>query len=350
MHRLFNLAKNVALSNFAELPLPYRFTYILTYRCNFRCRMCGIWRKKPQNELTLNEIAKFFKKSNGFAWINLSGGEIFLREEISDILNIILTECKDLYLLDFPTNGSQTKLIVETVKDILANYRLPKLLVTVSLDGPPHIHEKIRNSPGSWNMAVETYNELRGLSNSRFAVFFGTTLQPANLNTMDEMLSSLKFCVKNINYENFHINIEHFSQHYYNNADCANSSDSSKLWDELTRITASHKKFFTGPVGFLERRYQKLSKSYLADKKTPIPCQALSASFFMDPSGTVYPCSIYNRPIGKIADFEYDIHGMWRSNSRRMTREDIRHGNCPQCWTPCEAYQSILANILPKLK
>ena len=27
--------------------------------------------------------------------------------------------------------------------------------------------------------------------------------------------------------------------------------------------------------------------------------------------------------------------------------EEIRQGKCPQCWTPCEAYQAILANTLP---
>jgi MoaA/NifB/PqqE/SkfB family radical SAM enzyme len=312
--------------------------------------MCGIWKKEPQEELTLREIAEFFKESNKFAWINLSGGEIFLREDLGEIINIILNACKGLYLLDFPTNGFQTELIVETVKGILEDHRLPRLLVTVSLDGPAHIHEKIRNIPGSWERAVETYTRLRKLSGKRFAVFFGTTLQPANLNTADEMLESLKPRLKDIGLDNFHFNLEHFSQHYYNNPPCQHPGDNLALWKELSRINARRRKFLGGPVEFLENRYQRLSERYLLDKKTPAPCQALAASFFLDAAGTVYPCSIYNRSIGNIADFQYNIYRLWRSDARRIAREDISRGRCPQCWTPCEAYQAMLARLLPKIR
>ena len=35
--------------------------------------------------------------------------------------------------------------------------RLPKLLVTVSLDGPRAVHEEIRGREGAWDNAVATF-------------------------------------------------------------------------------------------------------------------------------------------------------------------------------------------------
>lgn len=348
MSRLLRLAKNIAVSNFSDLKYPYRFTYILTYKCQFKCAMCNIWQKPRGAELSLEDIKRFFEKSNGFSWINLSGGEIFLREDLMDIIEIILGSCRHLCLLDFPTNGFLAEAIVGTVKKILSFKKLPKLLVTVSLDGPAQLHEQIRNTPGSWERAVETFKRLRLLRSSNFDVFLGMTLQQANLDTFEETFKSVKERVGSLRYGEFHVNLFQISQHYYGNVDNTAAVSKTALRKQMDCIMKLRKLPLFSPVGFLERRYQDLAKIYLDKEVSPIFCSALSSSFFMDPAGNVYPCSIYDRAIGNIIDFDYDILALWKSNQRCIARQDIRKGNCPQCWTPCEAYQSILANLLPK--
>jgi len=101
------------------------------------------------------------------------------------------------------------------------------------------------------------------------------------------------------------------------------------------------------PVVFLEKRYQQLCRSYLLYGKTPVPCQALSASFFLDSNGDLYPCTIHGKRLGNIKDYGYALSKFWDSDLLKKTRAEIIEGRCPQCWTPCEAYQSILANLLP---
>jgi len=310
--------------------------------------MCNIWQKSIENELSLEQIKLFFEKSNRFSWINLSGGEIFLRKDFLNIVRIIFKNCKHLYLLDFPTNGFEPKLIVESMKEILSTYRLPKLLITVSLDGQPELHDQIRNVTGSWKRAVETFKQLRKLRNSRFNVFFGMTLQPSNMNGFDETFLSVNREIGRVRYNDFHINLIQKSRHYYGNIDAQGFEDKQKLWMQLDYIIKLRRNYFFSPIGFLERRYQHLIKIYLEKNKTPIPCQALSVSFFMDPVGNVYPCSIYDKVIGNIKDFDYDIYKLWDTAYRYKLREEIREGNCPHCWTPCEAYQAILAKLLPK--
>lgn len=348
MSRLLRLAKNIAVSNFSDLKYPYRFTYILTYKCQFKCAMCNIWQKPSGAELSLEDIKRFFEKSNWFSWINLSGGEIFLREDLPDIIEIILKNCRHLYLLDFPTNGFLMEAIVGTVKKILSFKKLPKLLVTVSLDGPQKLHEQIRNAPGSWERAVETFKRLRSLRSGNFEVYFGMTLQEANLNSFEETFKAAEEKVGSLQYSDFHVNLFQSSPHYYGNAKNTPVLSKAALRKQMDCIMKLRKPPLFSPVGFLERCYQNLAKIYLDKGVSPVPCAALSGSFFMDPCGNVYPCSIYDRSIGNITDFDYDILTLWCSNERCLTRQDIRKGNCPQCWTPCEAYQSILANLLPK--
>lgn len=347
MNALLGLAKNILTNNFKDPRYPYRFTYILTYRCQFKCRMCNIWDKPIKEEISLAQIKKFFEKSNRFYWINLSGGEIFLRPDLPGIIDALFKNCRQLFLLDFPTNGFQTGLIVDTVKKILNTYRPPKLLVTVSLDGPRQVHERLRNVEGSWERAVGTFRQLRNLRSRRFEVFFGMTLQPENRLSFKETLREVDREIGGVRARDFHVNLIQHSQHYYGNTEKIGQMVRDVLREELERISALRDDFPLSPVGLLERRYQRLAGEYLEKGLCPLPCQALSASFFMDPTGNVYPCSVYDRPIGNIKDFDYDIRILWDTKYRKQIREEIRQGSCPQCWTPCEAYQSILASLLP---
>ena len=349
MFKFTALAKNVFLSNIKEMQFPYRLTYILTYKCNLKCQMCTIWQKKA-DELSLAQIEKFFKASNKFSWINLSGGEIFLRDDFLDIIRVMYDECKSLYLLDFPTNGFLSKTIVSSVERIMRDFPIPKILVTVSLDGPKDVHDRLRGVPGSWERALETFQGLRKFRSRRFGVFLGMTLQEHNFDRFEDTFREVSGRIEDVRYDDFHFNLVQYSPHYYSNTDVTSQLDFQKLWVKLNAIAKSRAHNPLSPVSFLEKRYHALAKTYLDSKKTPLPCQALCASFYMAPNGDVYPCSIYDKRLGNIADFDYDIYKLWKSAFRKTLRKEIKEGRCPHCWTPCEAYQAILANLLPMPK
>ena len=76
-------------------------------------------------------------------------------------------------------------------------------------------------------------------------------------------------------------------------------------------------------------------------------CHALRASCFIDSWGNVFPCTIYDRKIGSLRDVDYDLAPhLARRRSRSQTQREIWNYDCPQCWTPCEAYQCIMGNFL----
>jgi radical SAM protein with 4Fe4S-binding SPASM domain len=92
----------------------------------------------------------------------------------------------------------------------------------------------------------------------------------------------------------------------------------------------------------MEYQYLKRVPSFLAAGKTPMKCSALSTSVFIDPTGNVYPCTIYDKKVGNIK--ERSLRTIWADYETKVLAEEIRGFHCPQCWTPCEAYQTIIAN------
>ena len=63
---------------------------ITTYRCPMRCKMCNIWDNptKTSEEFKPELLEKLPKLHH----INITGGEPFIREDIEDIVKILLTK------------------------------------------------------------------------------------------------------------------------------------------------------------------------------------------------------------------------------------------------------------------
>lgn len=345
MRGAVSLAKNILLSNTGPLKRPCRMTFIITEKCNLKCSMCGIWEKESKDELTADEIDSFFKTNNFFNWINISGGEIFLRKDIRTVFSSINTHCKNLYLLDFPTNGFMTETITDTVEYLLLNTDIPRIAVTVSLDGPPHLHDRIRGVKGSWRKAVNTFMALSRIKAENLKLFFGMTLGESNIHSIDATLNSLKEFIPLISPDDLHINLPQTSAHYYSNMSLP-GTDRKELIKALDTIKRNRNFIFFNPVHILERAYLNKAVTFLNTGKCPVPCRAGDVSFFMGPDGTIYPCSIFDLKLANIREHDYNIMNIWNNRRRIDTRNIIQKKKCPQCWSPCEAYQSILGRII----
>ncbi len=92
-------------ANLRSPSLPYKVTFVATYHCNFRCEMCNIWQKKSVDEMTPAEVEQFFGRYPQFRWVHLTGGELFMRRDLDDVVAAIQGSCRSLFLLNFPTTG-----------------------------------------------------------------------------------------------------------------------------------------------------------------------------------------------------------------------------------------------------
>ena len=342
MIKQFMLARNIMGSNFKRLNFPYKLTFIATYKCQSRCVYCKIWERKPADELKLDEIQAFFKKSNKFSWVDLTGGEVTLRSDFVDVANAIITNCKDLYHLHTPTNGLAPALIEKKMREIM-ELKPNKYVVTVSLDGPRELNDKLRGVKGDFDKVIDTVKRLRQINDKNFKVVIGFTLSASNKGTFQQMINQVREEIPEIQTDDFHMNVAHVSGHYYENVDT--NALNADLREDVRKYRKSRKNKLT-PIGFLENQYLRLADQYLQTGKTPLTCQALAGSVFIDSFGYIYPCTIYSKKLANIKDIDYDLETYWNTKMIKDLRKDIEKGNCPHCWTPCEAYQSILAKLI----
>src|SRR5262249_41534252 len=158
---------------------------------NFRCEMCNIWTKKSLNEMTADEVRLFFSRWPQFRWVHVTGGELFMRRDLDDLLAAIQQSCTSLCLLNFPTTGWFGDQAVSVVERTLKR-GVSRLMVTVSIDGPKPLHEEMRGLPGSWDRGMETFRRLRGIRRANFQAVIGMTLMAKNANKVDDTLAAIR--------------------------------------------------------------------------------------------------------------------------------------------------------------
>ena len=322
---------------------PLKLNFCLTYWCQYRCKTCNIWQRKPTDELTTAEVIAVVRENPDITWADLTGGEIFLRPDIDEILDAVVTGWRRLAVLHFPTNGFLTDRIVKSVKRI-AGRGPAQTIVTVSLDGDEQTNDEIRGIKGGFRRQIETFKALRRIPG--ITTVFGVTLSAYNAGRFAETFAACVRECPGLTIHDVHLNVAQVSGHYYGNDTLTTMRpDPAAVRDELAlyRGLRGRPRSLTQ---LLETIYLRHLDEFLETGRTPMPCHALRASCFIDPWGVVYPCISYSRPIGRLRETGMRLDPIWNAHETRRLQAEIWEGQCPQCWTACEAYQSIMGNVL----
>ena len=145
------MIKEIIRSVYYDLPrmtfrgraLPCRNLVIeLTYRCNLKCQMCSIMNEiefRESNhkdaELKENEIIDIIDQLPENSNVTFTGGEIFLKKGIEEIIK----RAAGKHRVTIATNG----LLLAKHAEMVLKTGVKSL--GVSLDGPPKLHNRIRN-------------------------------------------------------------------------------------------------------------------------------------------------------------------------------------------------------------
>ncbi|RMG40482.1 MAG: radical SAM protein [Candidatus Dadabacteria bacterium] len=341
LSRWLKLAGKVIRSNLDRLKSPYKLTYVVTKECHSRCLNCEIWKVKPENELTLGEVELLAKNSPFLSWVDFTGGEPTDRQDFVELVNVFCRNCSDLLFVHFPTNGLKTRRIVQVAGEIVKRSGR-RLIITVSIDGPPELNDRLRGIAGDFRQAVETYRRLKTLNG--VSVYIGMTLYADNVFSIEETVKAIQAEIPSFGYRDLHINLGHLSDHYYGNHSL------KKIQTEALTLAVDNyikkRGMVITPFELVERMYQKRIKTYLESGLCPQRCAALMASCYLAEDGTVYPCALWNKPLGNIRDSSYSLLELLHSKEANELRAEIICKKCPNCWTPCEAYQTLAANLL----
>ena len=138
----------------------------VSYNCNARCSMCDIWRITDHSKDLRKE--DFLKLPSSLKFVNISGGETFLRQDIVEIFRNVRSSCPKAYII-FSTNGFMSELITARVSEILKFDK--RFGVAVSIDGVGPTHDRIRGIQGVFKKCMKTIEALKdlGLKDIRIA-------------------------------------------------------------------------------------------------------------------------------------------------------------------------------------
>lgn len=344
--KFVKLGMTALKNNFMGLSNPYKLTYSISYWCNSKCLTCNIWQMKPAGELTLDEIKEFAKANPYFKWIEITGGEPFMRSDVAEIAKTFAQNCKDLYIITIPTNSlTNHDMVIRKINEIL-DTGVPRLSVTVSLDGDKELHDKIRGVPGNYERCIDMWKKLQELRKTRKNLFcvFGYTISKFNQGQFEKVYQNVKKDVPDLRYNNFHLNVGQVSDIYYSNKEMEITPQKDIVASDI-KWMIDHRESEAGAIPIIETAYLKKLLQYVTTGKVPMKSKSMDASLFMDSYGNVYPSIMWGRKIGNIRDTKYDLKSIWRGEEANEVRKLIKEGKEPDCWTACEAYQTLVGNV-----
>ncbi len=329
---------------------PIQLTFFLTRRCNAKCPFCFYLsreevRRNDAPELSLAEIDKMASSLGNLLWLAFSGGEIFLRRDLVEVVKIFYRQNRPAIIL-LPTNGLLPEVIYNNTAAILEN--CPKSIVTVklSLDGLEPIHDKLRGVAGAFQKTLTTYSLLAGLVDqyTNFELGINTVFCAANQDRMGEIIdlvNTLKavktHTVSLIRGEVRDGNLKSVDQGKY-------QETIARLEADLKSKQAARYRFWGSRIkaaqDIIQRRLIHRTK---VEQQQVIPCFAGRLTAVVTESGDVYPCESFTRSLGNIKEFDGDLQKILRSKKAVEGVAAIQRKEC-YCTHECYMMMNILFN------
>jgi MoaA/NifB/PqqE/SkfB family radical SAM enzyme len=299
-------------------------------RCNCRCVMCDIWRIRQVREITAADLEKQLQSLRDLQvrWVVLSGGEPQLHSDLAALCKLLRVEGVRVTLL---TAGlllrPQAELVAAVVDDLI-----------VSLDGPPAVHEYIRQRPRAFERLAQGIAAVRRLrpqmpisarctvkkSNHRHLCATASTAKVLELN-------SISFLAADLTSSAFNRASGWTQDHTALVALSAGEVD--ELERELDRMLQRYAPEIAS--GFIAENRQKLKRIALhfrahlglAEPVSPI-CNAPWVSAVVEADGTVRPC-FFHPPLGNISSGS--LQDVLNSESALAFRQSLSIADNPIC-------------------
>jgi len=309
----------------------------VTKKCNFRCRHCFVDFSEIPKDMTLETIRGIARTVGRLIWLDIGGGEPFLRKDLVELVSLFRFE-----EVSIPTNAWFTDQVVKTANRLAA--RFPgKVTIVCSVDGPRRTHDEIRREPGSFDRLMETYQLLEKIDNLR--VVFLSTLCDRNA---EELLDLLRF-TRTLKPDYHAVNImrgKPIDPTYR-----LMTQNAKLFYEELKKFYGEDgygKRLGIGriPLNYVNFRWQTSIRT-LEEERQVIPCLGGTATLVIQPNGDVGPCetlppvaNLYKMPLGDIL----------KAEPFREVVRSVEAGDC-FCTHECNLKSSIFLNpkLYPKL-
>jgi len=293
--------------------IPTDASIILTYRCPMRCVMCNIWKNPTdkQEEIKADDLKSLPK----LKFINLTGGEPFIREDLAEIVD----ECyKHTDRIVISTSGWFEDRVIALAK------RFPNIGIRISIEGLSTKNDELRGHQGGFDKGLRTLLTLKqmGLKD----IGFGCTVSNNNSADMLSLYQLSQSLGMEFATAAFH------NSYYFHKEDnqITNKEEVCKNFETLINWQLKEK----SPKSWFRAWFNMGLINYIEGNRRMLPCEAGSANFFIDPWGEVYPCNgledkCWKQSMGNI--HKSDFMTIWNSPEAEEVRSKVKC--CAKnCW------------------
>lgn len=294
--------------------LPTDASIILTYRCPMHCQMCNIWKNPTdkQQELKPEELECLPK----LKFINLTGGEPFIREDLEDIVRVCYTKAPRIVI---STSGWFDDRVIRLAE------KFPNIGIRISIEGLSQKNDELRGRAGGFDKGLRTLLRLKhmGLKD----IGFGCTVSNHNSADMLSLYQLSKAMDMEFATAAFH---NSFYFHKFDNK-ITNHDQVCGDFEQLINWQLKEKH----PKSWFRAWFNMGLINYIEGNRRMLPCEAGTMNFFIEPYGDVYPCNgleerYWKEAMGNIRETP-DFMQLWNSEQAEHVRAQVRC--CPKnCW------------------
>jgi MoaA/NifB/PqqE/SkfB family radical SAM enzyme len=287
---------------------------ITTYRCPMRCTMCNIWENPTEKsrEITLEEI-KLLPKVK---FINLTGGEPFVRNDLEQIVEICFKKSPRVVV---STSGWLEERVIALAR------KFPNIGIRISIEGLSCKNDELRGHAGGFDRGLRTLLLLKEMGVKDIG--FGCTVSD---NNSADMLSLYRLS-KSLGME-FATAAFHNSYYFHKaNNTIGNREEVCRNFETLVNMQLREH----NPKSWFRAFFNMGLINYIEGNRRLLPCEAGSVNFFVDPYCNIYPCNGLERKywmesMGNIRETP-DFWSIWNSEQAQAVREKVCR--CPKnCW------------------
>jgi MoaA/NifB/PqqE/SkfB family radical SAM enzyme len=327
------------LKRYAKLALgqpfaPVLLNILVTSVCDMRCTHCFFTdelddRPRKKLQMKTHEIERVSETLGGnLGVLILAGGEPFTRKDLPEIVRAFYENNKleSVYLM---SNGQIQKRIIPDVTRILEECPNLNVAVALGIDGLKDQHEKIRQKPGSWDIAIDTARQLQAIKREypRLDIQTCTCFMNTNQDTIFEWYDFLKYDLRpdkvNFNYirppsaDPKELDIDH-----------SRYSKLAQMIDDDSRHAAL-KNNYGGDAGFFKAAIDIYMHGLIAkaqeEQKAQMTCYAGTAGGVIYDEGTVSSCENLEA-VGNLRDYDWNFQKLWLSPAMQERRKKAQSG------------------------
>jgi len=319
-HKVLSLFKRSLAFN-----KPHHVQWMLTRRCNYRCKSCDVWRDQESTpELSTEEVKAGLDvlRKMGVIEVVLSGGNPLLREDIGEIIEY----ASRYFITTIYDNGSQAVKKIDALRN--ADF------VAISLDTLDEEKcDYLKGVHGAWRNAL---NAVQTLHSQGITVGVSPTISQF---TMYEILSFTDYFIERgipvlyCLYQHDTLTQPLFQIGEKNKElEILDRGDFLKICDALMEKKDKHR-----GILITRKMLNTLKELYSSGRRT-WECEALQSFFMIDPMGRVAGCHL-QEPVASI----FDLPKVWDSQKFENLRKKYR--KCTKCCYMCYMFYSLHANV-----